>query len=143
MSQNSAITGLATKNYRAGDSTVMVNNKLIYSYGEDNMFTVSYDNDLVTVKEDPQGNGVASISSNHGGTITLNVTETSPSNAILTDLVQTGNFPVDIVTSTVHISAQHCYIQKIPDTTGGKEASNRAWQIKAIYMDETSLVGEE
>ena len=142
MSQNSALTGLATKSYRASDVTVMVNGQQIYAFGEDSMFTSAYDNDLVTIKQDPQGNGVASISSKHGGTITLNLLETSPANKLLTDLAATGNFPVDIITSTVHISAAHCYIAKIPDSTGGNEVTNRAWQIKAIYLDETSLVDE-
>lgn len=142
MSQNSAITGLATKTYQAADTTVMVDGQQVYAFGEDSMFTSTYDNDLVTVKEDPQGNGVASKSSKHGGTITLNLFETSPANKLLTDLAATGNFPVDIITSTVHISATHCYIAKIPDSTGGNEASNRAWQIKAIYLEETSLVDD-
>lgn len=142
MSQNSALTGLATKTYQAADTTVMVDGQQVYAFGEDSMFTSAYDNDLVTVKEDPQGNGVASKSSKHGGTITLNLFETSPANKLLTDLAATGNFPVDIITSTVHISATHCYIAKIPDSTGGNEASNRAWQIKAIYLEETSLVDE-
>lgn len=142
MSQNSALTGLATKTYQAADTTVMVDGQQVYAFGEDSMFTSAYDNDLVTVKEDPQGNGVASKSSKHGGTITLNLFETSPANKLLTDLAATGNFPVDIITSTVHISATHCYIAKIPDSTGGNEASNRAWQIKAIFLEETSLVDE-
>lgn len=142
MSQNSALTGLATKTYQAADTTVMVDGQQVYAFGEDSMFTSAYDNDLVTVKEDPQGNGVASKSSKHGGTITLNLFETSPANKLLTDLAATGNFPVDIITSTVHISATHCYIAKIPDSTGGNEATNRAWQIKAICLEETSLVDE-
>lgn len=142
MSQNSALTGLTTKTYQAADTTVMVDGQQVYAFGEDSMFTSTYDNDLVTVKEDPQGNGVASKSSKHGGTITLNLFETSPANKLLTDLAATGNFSVDIITSTIHISATHCYIAKIPDSTGGNEASNRAWQIKAIYLEETSLVDE-
>lgn len=142
MSQNSALTGLATKAYKASDTTVMVDGQQIWAYGEDQMFTAEYDNDLVTVKQDPQGNGVASISSKHGGTITLNLFETSSANKLLTELATKGNFPVDIVTSTTHISATHCYIAKIPTSSGGNEASNRAWQIKAIYLEETSLVDE-
>lgn len=143
MSQNSALTGLATKNYQAADTTVMVDGQQVYAFGEDSMFTSAYDNDLVTVKQDPQGNGVASISSKHGGTITLNVVETSPATKLLTELAANKHsFPVDIITSTVHISATHCYIAKIPDSTGGNEASNRAWQIKAIHLEETSLVDE-
>lgn len=143
MSQNSALTGLETMTYKSSDTTVMVDGQQIWGHGEDQMFTAEYDNDLVTVKQDPQGNGVASISSKHGGTITINLLETAPGTALLTKLAQDKrDFPVDIVTSTTHISATHCYIAKIPTSTGGNEASNRAWQVKAIYMEETSLVDE-
>lgn len=143
MAQNSAITGLATKTYKASDTTIMVAGQLLYAYGEDNMFTSEYDNDLVTVKQDAQGNGVASENSRHGGTITINLFETAPGTDLLTRLAQgKGDFPVDIVTSTTHITATHCYIQKIPGTNGGLEAANRAWPIKALFLNETSLVNE-
>lgn len=143
MAQNSALTGLATKTYKASDTTIMVAGKQIYAFGEDQMFTSEYDNDLVTIKQDPQGNGVASKSSKHGGTITINLFETSPGTSLLTDLAKDEGdegFPVDIITSTVHITATHCHIAKIPQSGAGNEAANRAWQIKAIYLDETSLV---
>lgn len=142
MSQNSALTGLATKTYNAADTVIMVDNHQLYAFGEDTMYTADYDNDTVTIKEDVQGNGFASKNAKHGGTITLNVVETSPATKLLHELAETGNFPVDIVTSSVHISATHCWITKKPTSTGGAEASNQAWQIKAIYMEETPLVDE-
>ena len=140
MSQNSALTGLSTKTYNAADTVVMVDRHQIYAYGEDTMYTADYDNDTVTVKQDPQGNGVASKNAKHGGTITLNIFETAPVAKLLHDLAETGNFPVDIVTSSIHISATHCWIPKKPTSTGAAEASNQAWQIKALYMEETPLV---
>lgn len=140
MAQNSAQTGLATKSYSAADTTIMINGEQVRVFGEDTMFTVSYDNDKVTVKQDPQGNGVASITAKHGGTITINLLETSPSTKLFVNLSENGDFPVDIITSTSHISATHCWIAKNPDITGGAEASNRAWQIKALYLEETPLV---
>lgn len=142
MAQNSAQTGLATKTYKAADTTIMIDGEQIFAFGEDTMFTVSYDNDRVTVKQDPQGNGVASINAKHGGTITINLFETSPATKLLVNLSESGNFPVDIITSTSHISATHCWIAKNPDITGGAEASNRAWQIKALYLEETPLVDQ-
>ena len=142
MSQNSALTGLATKTYYAADTVVMVDGHQIYNYGEDTMYTADYDNDTVVVKQDPQGNGAASKSAKHGGTITLNILETAPAAKLLHEKAETGNFPVDIVTSSIHISATHCWIPKKPTSTGAAEASNQAWQIKALYMDETPLVDE-
>ena len=142
MSQNSALTGLATKTYNAADTVVMVDGHQIYAFGGDTMYTADYDNDTVSVKQDPQGNGVASKNAKHGGTITLNIFETPPVVKLLHDLAETGNFPVDIVTSSIHISATHCWIPKKPTSTGAAEASNQAWQIKALYMDETPLVDE-
>lgn len=142
MSQISALTGLAAKTYYAADTVIMVDGHQIYNYGEDTMYTADYDNDTVTVKQDPQGNGAASKSAKHGGTITLNIFETAPAVKLLHELAETGNFPVDIVTSSIHISATHCWIPKKPTSTGAAEASNQAWQIKALYMDQTPLVDE-
>ncbi|RVU70162.1 MULTISPECIES: DUF3277 family protein [Lactobacillus] len=136
---NSAQTGVMAT-YKAVDTTVMVNGKQIFGYGEDTMFTASYDNDTVTIQQDPQGTGVASENAKTGATITLNISESSPVNSFLNDLASTNNFPVDIVTTTNHIHAVHCYIQKKPDIQGAATASNRAWVIKAINMDDTPLV---
>lgn len=138
-SHNQPQTGLMAT-YDANDTTVMANGRQIFGYGEDTMFTASYDNETVTVKQDPQGTGVASKNNKTGGTITLNIDETSPSNTWLEELANAGNFPVDIITSTIHITATHCYISKRPDTTGAATSSNKAWQIKALNMSEVSLV---
>ena len=140
MSQNSTLTGLATKTYNAADTTIMIDGHQLYAFGEDTMYTAEYDNDTVTIKQDPQGNGVASKNAKHGGTITLNMFETAPAVKLLHDLADKGNFPLDIVTSSIHISATHCEIPRKPTSTGAAEASNQAWQIKALYMEETPLV---
>lgn len=138
-SHNQPQTGLMAT-YDANDTTFMANGQQIFGYGEDTMFTAAYDNDSITVKQDPQGTGVASRNNKTGGTITVNLDETSPANKTMEELADVGNFPVDIVTSTMHISAAHCYVAKKPDITGAATSSNRAWQIKALNMTETSLL---
>lgn len=138
MAQNSAITGLAADMYDANATTIMVDGQQINVFGEDSMFTFAFDNDRVTVKQDPQGSAVASKNNKTGATITLNVSELSPAFAFLVELSNRQafpGFPVDIITSTAQISASHCYITKIPDMSGGNEAGNMAWQIKALNAD--------
>ena len=39
MSQNSALTGLATKTYNAADTVVMIDGHQLYAFGEDTMYT--------------------------------------------------------------------------------------------------------
>ena len=93
---NSAETGLMAK-YNANDTTLMVDGELMFGYATDTMITVAYDNDNVTVSQDPQGTAVASVNNKTGATITVNLNETSPSNAKLTELANTrGEFPLDL-----------------------------------------------
>lgn len=138
---NSSETGLMAK-YSANDTTLMIDGELIFGYAAETMITVSYDNDNVTVTQDPQGTAVASINNKTGATITVNLNETSPSNAKLTELANTrGEFPLDLRTSTIHQTAAHCYISKMPDNTAAQNAGDRAWQIHALNLDTESLVG--
>lgn len=139
-SHNSDRTGLMGI-YDASDTTIMVDGHEMYGFQDGDMFTATYDQVRWTTVEDVQGTGTASKNNKTGGTITINLLETSPCNAIMEQVTETGNFPVDIVSSTYHLSAVHCYVEKKPDLQGSGTASNRAWVIKAINMDETPLVG--
>ena len=138
---NSSETGLMAQ-YNANDTTLMADGELIFGYADGTMITVTYDNDNVTVTQDPQGTAVASINNKTGATITVNLNETSPSNAKLTELANTrSEFALDLRTSTIHQTAAHCYISKMPDNTAAQNASDRAWQIHALNLDTESLVG--
>lgn len=139
MANNSSETGLMAT-YDANDTTVVCNGEQLDGWGQDTMFSATYDNDSVTVSIDPQGTAVASKQHKNNGTITLNVSEASPCNKQLDQLADNGNFPIDIVTSTTHITGQHCYIARKPEMSGAAAAGNRAWQIKALNMDSESIV---
>ena len=138
VAHNSPQTGLMAE-YDANEATVMVNGTWIFGFGEDTMFTSEYDNDKISIKQDPQGTGVASHNNKTGATLTINLDETSPSNKALRQLADVGNFPVDIITSTNHIHAVHCYITKTPTIQGAATSSNRAWVIKAIDMQDEAI----
>lgn len=139
-SHNSDRTGLVGI-YDANDTTIMVDGHEMYNFQDGDMFTATYDQPRWATVQDVQGTGTASKNNKTGGTITINLLETSPCNAIMDQVTETGNFPVDIVSSTYHLSAVHCYVEKKPDLQGAGTASNRPWVIKAISMDETPLVG--
>ena len=138
-SHNSDRTGLMGI-YDANDTTIMVDGHEMFGFQDGDMFTATYDQDRWATAQDAQGTGTASKNNKTGGIITINLIETSPCNAIMEKVTETGNFPVDIVSSTYHLSAVHCYVQKKPDLQGGATASNRGWQIKALNMDETPLL---
>lgn len=142
MAQNSSETGLAANMYDANATMIMVDGKQISVYGEDNMFSFVYDNDRVTVKQDPQGSAVASKNNKTGASITLNISEMAPCLSFMLELAERQafpGFPVDIITSTVHISASHCYITKVPQIDGGNDAGNMAWPIKALNAEVTPV----
>lgn len=137
---NSSRTGLMAE-YNAADTVVTINGKSFWGFGEDTMFTVSWDNDNYSTSQDPQGTAVGSTNNKTGATITINLSEASPMTNELIKLSDTrANFPIDLVSTTTHGSGAHCHIVKHPDFTAAATASNRAWQIKALNFDEESLM---
>lgn len=136
---NSPKTGFMAK-YNADDTTIMVNNNPIYGFGEDTMVTVSYDQDRGTINIDPQGTGVLSVNNKDLATVTLNISESSPSAKLLSDLsADLTEFSVDIRTSTYHYWSNYCLVLKDPDYSSAAAAGNQAWQIKAVNLHKESV----
>lgn len=82
-------------------------------------------------------------SNNRGGTLTLTLLETSPSNDILSgiaaldELSNAGVVPIlvkDMSGNSVYFSATG-WIQKLPDSAFGKEVNNRAWVLDLADVD--------
>lgn len=124
------------KMYDAVDSTLTVNNQVIWGFqpGEA-MCTISWANNKVTESPDSMGTVVFSRVNKNDGTITVNLSEMSPCNKILSDLSDNNTrFPVDFSNTADHVWAQDAYIAKIPDISDGDTASGRSYQIKAANL---------
>lgn len=130
---NSSQTGLMAT-YNAAESTLVINGNLMYGFmSGDNMFQITWDNDNMTVSTDSMGTSVASINNKDSATMTINLNQMSPCNAILLDLANRHvEFPVDARTSSEHWSTAYAYISKIPDLANGDNAQVRAWTIHML-----------
>lgn len=82
-------------------------------------------------------------SNNYGGTLTLSLAQTSPSNDVLSGLLaldrlsNQGLFPLlikDMSGNTV-VFSESAWIQQFPDITFGNEMNNRDWVIDMAEMD--------
>lgn len=127
------------REYDANDCTIMINDKLMYGFSENSMFTVTDKTDANTYKIDPQGSATKSHNNKTMAGFTLPLDETSPCNAYLLDLFNKDEFfTVDIIDSTSHISCHYASIDKIPDKQGGAQAGDRNWPITMLNKEETS-----
>lgn len=82
-------------------------------------------------------------SNNRGGTLTVTLLETSPSNDVLSafaaldEASNSGVVPIlvkDLSGNSIYFSATG-WIQKLPDSVFGKEINNRAWIIDLADVD--------
>lgn len=82
-------------------------------------------------------------SNNRGGLLTLTLLETSPSNDVLSgiaaldEVANAGVVPVfvkDMSGNSTYFSATG-WVQKLPDSTFGKEINTRAWAIDLADVD--------
>lgn len=126
--------------YDADDTTVIVDGMEMYGFATSGeMVQVAYDNDNVQIASDPQGTTVLSRLHKGTGTITLNLSQSSPCNAKLTELANNlTEFAIDIQDSTDHSWDPHVVIAKIPDRSDGEQAGTRAWQLKALNLNTES-----
>lgn len=130
--------------YDARESTLMINGHLIQGFSENSMFTIQDDQDSATLKIDPQGTPTKSRNNSTSGTMTVPLDETSPSNALLLKYFNEDTvFPVDLITSTAHVSTTYAFITKRANLEGQKVASDRSWNIKLINYEETATIDYE
>lgn len=140
----SRIRTASMREYDANECTIMINGKLMYGFSENSMFTVTDDNDSSSLKIDPQGSATKSRNNKTSGTFTLPLDETSPCNAEMIKLFnEDATFPVDIITSTSHISAAYAFITKRAELQGAATASDRSWNIKMLNYEEDSTMNYE
>ena len=139
---NNAQTGLMGT-YDANNVYFTIDGKTAYGYGATTLYTFSYDNDLLSVQQDPQGTGTASINNKTGGTFTLTINQMSPFNKIIDDLAderRVGGYAVDACDGSRHYVGAHAYIQKKPDGGAANEAGERTITVKVLNVVENSVL---
>lgn len=138
---NNPQTGLMAT-YDASRETLIIDGKQVYGYMDgQNMCSVAWDTDQVTVTQDPMGTTVKNINHKNAATATVTLNQTSPFNQVLTDLCnQHKDFSIDSSNGIEHWYAAHCYISKMADATAGDTSSARAWTIHLLNAHCESLL---
>lgn len=115
---------------------VVIGTHVISGFIDGEMFTVALDAPENTTTVDIHGNSTITKSNNSNATCTLFLTQSSPSNSVLSNFMnakrQTGVFPVSISdgNSDTLITSLSAWVQKAPDVSYGNTASTREWEIR-------------
>lgn len=108
----------------------------ITGFAEDSMVTAEKDNDGMEASTDAQGNPIVSINGDNLGTITVELSQTSPSVKYLDNLANTRKIFPFWVNSNNEIKevagGTRCFVTKPSGAGFGKKAGNRTFVIKAL-----------
>lgn len=106
---------------------VIYNGRLLRMFG-DSLFTLTRDEDNVTLKKGCKGDSTYIINANKAGKLTVNLQQESPDIPYLERCCEKntqGNLTItDANDSGTVFSAQNCMVQKLPDRARSKEAAD-------------------
>lgn len=118
-------------------------------YADGNFLEVTYDSDQFVDVIGTDGTVSRSKSNDLRATVTIRLMQTSPSNDVLSALLQVdlnadggagvGAFMVTDVQGTTLLIGENAWIMKFPDQNFGREAQERSWTIKVDKLN--SFVG--
>lgn len=115
----------------------------ISGYADGTFVEITADNQQFTKVVGADGYTTRVKSNNYGGTLTLTLAQTSPSNDYLSGLLQrdratnTGVVPLLIkdMSGTTLIFSATAWVQQFPDVSFGNEMNNRAWSFDLAEID--------
>lgn len=122
---------------------ITIGRAVISGYADGEFLSIIADNQQFTKVTGADGFTTRVKSNNYGGTMTLTLSQTSPSNDILSGFLNLdrisnlGVLPIlikDLSGTTTLFSAQG-WIQQFPDVTFSNEISNRAWTLDLVDID--------
>lgn len=130
-----SITKFTKAKWDVGDIVVQIDGKVPDLYTADKIFTLSFDQDHITLSSDVYGNGIAII--NHNGQATLTVSLSRLGNVWSDLLGDKDNFKdaaheIVISTPVEKITTSSAYIGKVPDITGDNSAPNVDLAFKCV-----------
>jgi len=122
---------------------ITIGGAVISGYADGEFLSIIADNQQFTKITGADGFTTRVKSNNYGGTMTLTLSQTSPSNDVLSGFLNLdrisnlGVLPIlikDLSGTTTLFSAQG-WIQQFPDVTFSNEISNRAWTLDLVDID--------
>lgn len=114
----------------------------VSDYGDDIKIKIAYDEDFRSLTTGVDGATTINEHHNRNAKITVNILQSSPLNAVLTELARNKRtFTIAHVdrnfNGDVGAFSTKAYFIKTPDLEIGKEAKSREWVIQAIRLKST------
>ena len=134
---------MAVRSYDPKSVIVSVGGVPISGYADGTFIEISRDDVAFTKVVGADGNTSRVKSNNTGGTLTITLQQTSPSNDILSafaqadELTNSGVVPIlvkDLSGNSIYFSATG-WIQKYPDSIFANEINTRAWVLDLADLD--------
>lgn len=131
------MSGSVVRTYSPDRVTILVSGVPMTGFADGTFCEIAPSVDLSTMQVGADGEVARSISSNKTCTITITLQSTSPSNDVLSGLIEidalSGGtlFPVGVIDlrGRTVFEASQCWISQRPTITFAQEVSERAWQI--------------
>ncbi|KRK48189.1 hypothetical protein GPK34_02205 [Secundilactobacillus kimchicus] len=143
MAQNLATANLEDDEplYDAAKVVVRIDDKLVTYYNGQDMVSVTWTTDNVTMDVDAQGNGSSVMNHDDRGTITFHLNRASQAWQDMLDYgVSTGYHKIDISTPYEHIYTSKALLTKKPDinVTGGSQTVEPGFSCTRITLEKNT-----
>jgi len=126
------------RTYDPREVQIIIGGAIISAYADGTFVEVEPQDDSYSRTTGADGEESRARSNNRGGTMTLTIKQTSPSNDVLTafwladQASNAGVFPVmlkEAGSGSTLISAQSAWIERLPNVVYSKEIEGREWKI--------------
>lgn len=119
------------KVYNAKDVHLVIDGRVVQGFQPNDMFTIAYDEDRITMTVDAQGNVEAAANNARMATLTVNLSGNSADHKRLAKLANANkSFKVSATTGYEKITGNECFVTKLPNTAYGKGTPGRTYTIK-------------
>lgn len=131
------MSGTTVRTYSPDRVVVLVNGVPMGGFGEDTFVEITPVADLSTMQVGADGEVARSISTNKCCTVAITLQQTSPSNDVLSTLIELDTlsggvlFPLTVqdLRGRTLFTVSQAWISKRPTLTFGRETTNRVWEI--------------
>ncbi len=138
---------MAIKTYDPNELSIIIGTSPIVGFEEDSGVAIEFEDPQYEIHNDVHGNVARFRQNKNIGKVTLNLTQTSASNDVLSSWLEAdrinngGIFPVMIKdnSGTTLVSSTAAYIEQLPSIEFGNENKTREWVI--ILTNATKFVG--
>lgn len=119
--------------YDPREATISINNRVITGFQENDMYTFTTKEDMITTATDAQGKSSLALNNARLAQITLNLAADSADYGFCAQLANSLTpFPVVIKTPFEKVTCSECYFTKPADVAAGKAVGARTFTAEAL-----------